>query len=1034
MFLTLLFTFTYGQLSAQNKTITGKVTSKDDGTGIPGATVRVKNGTVGSQTDVEGKYKLEVPTDAKQLEISFIGMATKVVEIGNQSEINIVLLTEDTDLNEVIVVGYSAQQKREVTGAVSSVKGTVIENLPVQSFDRALQGRAAGVVVSGANGVPGGAVSVRIRGVGSITAGNDPLYIVDGVQMNTGSANSTSTNASNNPLAFLNPNDIESMDVIKDAAAAAIYGSQAANGVVIITTKKGKAGDTKFGFNYYKGINEPLNNLAVTNSQQYLQSRFEAVQNSNPTLSPETVWTRILGQSRLDVTLTEAQRAALPTYDWQKEAFRTGNLDNYELTASGGNDKTTFYVSGAYQQQDASLRNVDMKRFTTRLSVTHKMTDRLILENSINLSSTTQRGTFGNINGGSFLGSPQFAAPLILPFNRIYNEDGSFFGLPADGGLAGSLNQNVIMTSDLNTIKNTTNQAVGNIRLNYKVMKGLTATAFAGVDFRYFKGVYVADPRTADGFNVSGRISDEAGQNINFINNYTLNYDKTLNDVHHITGLLGAEYRSDFSENISATGQGVPNYKFIFNNSAATPNAVGGLATGYKNAGVFGNIKYAYNKKYFLSVILRYDGSSRFGSESQYGIFPGISAGWTISEESFVKNIAAISQLKLRASYGQTGNNQIGNFDSRGTFSAASGTGTAVPGGTLTYGGVAGIGPNNLGNSSLSWEKNSTINLGIDYALFNGRISGAVDIYQRTNTDLLLGRAVPHTSGYGNISSNVGEMVNKGLEVEVTTVNVKYKTFTWKTSFNIALIANKVTKLNEADTVLPGDVSVRLNQPINSNFAARYAGVNPATGKGMWYDRNGNITYLPNNPNDFIVLGNDLSTTTGGLTNSFSYKGLELEVFFQYDFGRQALNSQNAFATRNGGSQFNTLLEPYLRRWQKPGDITDVPRPIDGNTEIRSVGATTGSRFYEDASYIRLKQITLSYMLPTTLVKKAKLTSVRFYATAINLLTFTKWGGVDPEFVSQVNPGVANTVANRNNNTGVVPQSRNYTIGVQIGF
>jgi TonB-linked SusC/RagA family outer membrane protein len=581
------------------------------------------------------------------------------------------------------------------------------------------------------------------------------------------------------------------------------------------------------------------------------------------------------------------------------------------------------------------------------------------------------------------------------------------------------------MNSDYNIIKNTNNQVVGNIAANYKIMDGLLFRGFAGMDFRYFKGTNFSDPRTADGQGVNGRVREESGQNTNFITNYTLNYDKVFNKVHHVTALAGAEYRSDIREDISLSGIGVPTYQFNTANSAATPENTGGLWTGFKRAGIFGSLKYAYNKKYFASVIMRYDGSSRFGENFRYGIFPSISAGWAISEESFMKNITVINQLKLRASYGQTGNDQIGNFDSRGLYGPSTG---------FTYNGVAGIVPTALGNSALKWEKNTTINLGIDYALFNGRISGAVDVYQRTNTDLLLGRAVPHTSGYGNISSNVGEMVNKGLEVEITTVNVKYKSFTWKTSFNISLISNKVTKLNEADTVLPGDVSVRLNQPINSNFAARYAGVNPATGKGMWYDRNGNITYLPNNPNDFVVLGNDLSTTTGGLTNSFSYKGLELEVFFQYDFGRQALNSQNAFATRNGGSQFNTLLEPYLRRWQKPGDVTDVPRPIDGNIEARSVSATSGSRFYEDASYIRLKQVTLSYTLPVTLIKKVKLTNVRFYATAINLLTFTKWGAVDPEFVSQVNPGVANTVANRNNNTGVVPQSRNYTIGIQIGF
>ncbi len=1022
MFLTLLFTFTYGQVLAQNKTITGKVTSKDDGTAIPGATVRVKNGTIGSQTDVEGKYKLEVPTDAKQLEISFIGMATKVVEIGNQSEINIALSAEDTDLNEVIVVGYSVQEKREVTGSVSSVKGSVIENLPVQSFDRALQGRAAGVLVQSANGVPGGAVNIRIRGTGSITAGNEPLYIVDGVQMNNSNNASFS---SNNPLSFLNPNDIESIDIIKDAAAAAIYGAQAGNGVVLVTTKKGKAGNTKFNLNYYKGINEALPNLRVLNSQQYLQARYEAVQNRNPTVAANDVWSSVLGASRLDPTLlTEAQRAGIPTYDWQKEAFKTGMIDNYEVTLSGGSDKTTFYLSGSYTQQDAAVRNVDFNRFTTRLNVTHKVNNKLTIENSINISSSAQRGTFGGPNGGSFLGSPVFSSPLILPFNRIYNEDGSYFGTPASGGLAGILGQNIIMNSDYNIIKNTNNQVVGNIAANYKIMDGLLFRGFAGMDFRYFKGTNFSDPRTADGVGVNGRVREESGQNTNFITNYTLNYDKTFNTVHRITALAGAEYRSDIREDINLSGIGVPTYQFNTANSTATPEGTGGLWTGFKRAGIFGSLKYAYNKKYFASVIMRYDGSSRFGENFKYGIFPSISAGWAISEESFMKNITVINQLKLRGSYGQTGNDQIGNFDSRGLYGPSTG---------FTYNGLAGIVPTALGNSALKWEKNTTIDLGIDYALFEGRIAGSFGVYQRTNSDLLLNRSIPQTSGFSSITSNIGEVVNKGFEVEVTTVNVKYKDFSWKTSFNIALIENRVTKLNGADTVLPGDNSVRLNYPIGTNYTFKYAGVNPALGRAMWYDNNGNITYTPRDPADRVIIGSDFATSMGGLRNTFAYKGLELDVFFQYEFGRQALNSQGSFMSENGGRAFNSLADIYERRWLKPGDITDVPRPFDNRAELRSISYNSGSRFFEDASYIRLKQVSLSYMLPTNWISVVKLSSVRLYATALNLLTFTKWGGVDPEFVSSPNPG-GDPVTGRNNNTGVVPQTRNYTFGIQIGF
>jgi len=1017
MLLTLLCTFVYGEVFAQSRTVTGKVTSKEDGTPIPGATVKVKGGTVGSQTDVEGKFKFEIPNDAKQLEVSFIGMATQFITIGTQNDFNIAMATDETDLNEVVVVGYSVQEKRQVTGAISTVKGDVIENLPVQSFDRALQGRAAGVQVQSANGVPGGAVSVRIRGVGSITAGNEPLYIVDGVQMNNSNNASFS---SNNPLSFLNPNDIESIDIIKDAAAASIYGAQASNGVVLVTTKKGKAGNTKFTLNYTRGINEPQPTLKMLNSQQFLQARYEAVQNRFPTTAPNAVWANVLGSVRLDPTLlTPEQRATIPNYDWQKESFKTGVIDNYELGISGGNDKTTFYLSGSYNSQDAAVRNVDFQRFTMRLNVNHKVNSRLSIDNSINLSSSAQRGTFGGPNGGSFLGSPVFSSPLILPFNRIYNEDGSYFGTPASGGLAGILGQNVIMNSDYNIIKNTNNQVVGNMGATYKIMDGLFFKAFAGLDFRYFRGTNFSDPRTADGQGVNGRVREESGQNTNFITNYTLNYNKTFNKLHQVAAVAGVEYRSDIREDISLSGIGVPTFQFNTANSTATPEATGGLWTGYKRAGAFGKVDYAFNKKYFASITLRYDGSSRFGENNQYGIFPGVSAGWMISEEAFLKNIAAISQLKLRASYGQTGNDQIGNFDSRGLYGA--------PG--LTYNGLAGIAPSALGNSALRWEKNSTIDLGLDYGFFAGRIFGSVGVFQKTTSDLLLDRPLPQTSGFSSITSNIGEVVNKGFEAEISTVNVNYKDFKWTTSFNITLLDNKVTKLNAADTVLPGNPRVRLNQPLGTNFTTRYAGVNPATGRAMWYDNTGNITYTPRTPTDQFVNGADLSTMFGGLTNTFSYKGLELSVFFQYDYGRTAFNGQNAFMSENGGRLFNSLLDIYERRWLKPGDVTDVPRPFDGNVEVRGASYTGGSRFLEDASYIRLKQLSLSYMLPTTLISKAKLSSVRVYGTALNLLTFTKWGGIDPEFVSLANPGGA-----ANNNTGVVPQTRSYTLGIQIGF
>jgi TonB-linked SusC/RagA family outer membrane protein len=996
---------------AQDRIISGKVTSSEDGNPLPGVNVVVKGTTVGTATGTDGTYRLQVPANAEALIFSFVGFLNQEVQIGNRSTIDVILQTDQKLLSEVVVTGYSTENKREITGAISSVKGDVIENLPMQSFDRAIQGRAAGVLVQAANGVPGGAVRVRIRGVTSISAGNEPLYIVDGVQLN----NAGNTDfVSSNPLAFLNPNDIESIEILKDAAAASIYGAQASNGVVLVTTKKGKGGKTNFNLNYQYGLVEPIKFMNVLNSQDWIKVRTEAIRNQNPTLTEAAALSAALTGIRQPGNLTAEQIAALPTYDWQRESYRTGIVNNIELSASGGSDKTTFYLSGSYNKQDANVLNVDFQRATMRLNLNHKVNNSLSFEQSINLSTINQRGPFGSPNGGSFLGSPYFASPLILPTNPIRNEDGTYFGRPQDGGIAGILNQNVIQVGEYNTIKNIINQLVGNFKLTWNIMEGLSFNSFAGIDYRVIKGENYSDPRNADAFAVRGRLNIENESIVNFTTNHTLNYMRTFARNHKVTGLLGVEYRSDVRESFNQVNITFPTSQFRTPQTGATPETVTGFWTGYKRAGAFGKVNYDFKSKYLFSFTARYDGSSRFGANNKYGFFPAVSAGWLMSEENFIKNNASwVDEIKLRASYGQTGNDQVGNFDALG-----------LVGGGFNYAGAAGIAPTQLANPNLRWERLSTANVGLDLSFFNRRLGTTIEYFNRKSTDLLLNQPVAWTAGYSNISTNVGEMINKGWEFSLNTVNLQIGSFSWRTNFNITLLENRVTKLAGADTVLPGNLTIRTGHPINVVFTAEYAGVNPATGRPMWYDANGNITYLPRNPADFKILGaSNLATTFGGLTNTFAYKGLELSVFFQYEYGRRVFNNQTAFLSELGGRTFNTLQDVFDRRWTTPGQITDVPRPINGNTEVRSNGLAFGSRFWEDASYIRLKQLTLSYNLPQSLVSKAKMSNVRLYAQAINLLTFTNWSGYDPEFLD--------TGAGNN---GVVPQSRNYTFGVQIGF
>nr|HAD51267.1 SusC/RagA family TonB-linked outer membrane protein [Algoriphagus sp.] len=486
---------------AQSRVITGTVTSAEDGMGVPGATILVKGTQIGVATDIDGKYSINVPSGNNVLVYSFVGLLTQEVSIGNKSIIDVTLQSDVTALGEVIVTGYGTQLKREVTGAVSSVKGEAIQNLPMQSFDRALQGRAAGVQVRSSNGLPGGAVNIRIRGVGSINAGNEPLFIVDGVQLNN---QSNASFTQSNPLAFLNPNDIESMEILKDAASAAIYGSQAANGVVIITTKRGKQGKAKFEFNAFSGETQPMKYLDVLGGAEWYQMRRDAHVNSG-VANPEATallnmgarpsnWQELTAAELNDIGL------GLPTYDWQRAVMGTGRLQNYEMSVSGGDEKTTFFLSGSYNYQESSFKPVDFERGTVKVALSHQANSKLNIETNINLSTFQQNVPFAV--AGSFLGSPAFSASAILPHNPIYNEDGTF-----NTSIGGVLGQNVVLVNEYNSGLQRTNTVVGNIVGTYKILNNLSFRSLYGLDYRLLQGERYTDPRTPDGAAVRGRAS-----------------------------------------------------------------------------------------------------------------------------------------------------------------------------------------------------------------------------------------------------------------------------------------------------------------------------------------------------------------------------------------------------------------------------------------------------------------------------------------------------------------------------------------------
>jgi TonB-linked SusC/RagA family outer membrane protein len=490
--------------------------------------------------------------------------------------------------------------------------------------------------------------------------------------------------------------------------------------------------------------------------------------------------------------------------------------------------------------------------------------------------------------------------------------------------------------------------------------------------------------------------------------------------------LLGFEYRDEVNETSTFNGIGFPTPDFTTPNAAATPVTIGGAWTGFKRVGFFGNLKYDLDKKYFLSFTLRYDGSSRFGSNNQFGYFPSVSAAWNLFEENFLKNSNIVSDLRIRASWGTTGNDQIGNFDSRILYGLG---GTRVAGAfnmNGLYNGVSGIGISGLGNPDLQWEKNETYNIGIDYGFANNRIAGSVDAFRRYSRDLLLDMSVPQTAGYNNIRKNIGEVLNEGLEFELRTINLDLGGFRWETNFNITFLRNEVLTLFDDVQVLPGDNTVRVGYPLFTNVNNPYAGVNPANGRPMHYDINGNLTYIRSAADLVPVGGQNMSDMYGGFTNTFTYKGIELSGFFQYDYGRTAANVQNFRMSDNGAVMRNSRSVFYDNRWTTPGQITDVPRPAFNRAESSRISSyQTTARFYEDASFIRLKQVTLAYNLPTSVLSKYRISNVKVYAQAINLLTWTKWTGYDPEF-QETDPA--------RGTEGIVPQTRNYTFGIQVGF
>lgn len=1016
-----------GSLYAQTtRRVTGKVTSTEDGTPLPGVSVVLKGTTTGTATDADGNYSIEVPSDNAVLSFSFIGLKSTEAVVGARSTIDVQMATDATQLTEVVVTGYGeGQEKRMITGSVTSVKGESFKDLPVQTFDRALQGRAAGVNITATSGQPGGALSVRIRGVGSISAGNAPLYIVDGVQVATTGGASSGGNASGNtninPLTSINPNDIQDIQILKDAASAAIYGAQSANGVVIITTKtgnRGKGEKTQIDFTVQEGVVEPHNLYKMLNGQQFAEYWTQAQINSG--LTPTYPW-------------GNPSDSTVNNFDWLKNVFKSGRLRSYDLSIRGGDAKTSYLISGSYNKQEGQVINSDWERFTGRVNLTTRaIDDKLTVNARINVSHNR---TWGTAADGNYINGPWIASFAALPtLNGIDPETGKTIPYAV-----GPFSYNIINYLEEEVRLGRTLGTVSSLSGSYKIVPGLTLSGLVGVDFSMNSDqsqrpstIYGLTP-TASSSGVNNRRTLDMNTNITLDYSLSFGADK----ANTIKTLVGFEYKSNTAEINGYTKTGFTNP--YFTKLISQGSAYSGVGTStwgeYKRMGYFAKVDYDYKEKYLASATIRRDGSSRFGDVNPYGTFWAGSLGWRLSSESFLENVSFINDLKIKAGYGIVGNSNIGNFSTITKFGSAGGLYPSNAGTSAT-----GLSITQLGNDAITWEKESIANIGVDFSLFNNRLYGSIEAWKKVNSDLLFDVPFLQSAGVRNSTTtqNVGEMQNKGVDIEIGGVIVDRGGFTWNSSFNIGTLNNKVTKLyNDLDTLTYTDGTPRLivGRPSSFLYVMQYAGVNPANGMGMVYDKDGNLSYEAPTIDYGKYGGTPIPKAYGGWSNTFSYKGITLDILFQYQFGSKVVNIDHQNFRSFVLGQVNQE-EKVLEAWKQPGDVTSVPKATV-NSVVNGIDQAyfNGNYYYpsnwvSDAGYIRLKSVTLSYELPSAIISKARLRSVRIFGMAYNLITWTKYDGIDPEVVAGVNSNSQGQAAS----IGNYPLGKQYSLGVSIGL
>lgn len=975
-------------------TVRGTVTDSKNGTPLQGVTIKAKGERNSTVTNADGTFELKVDK-AKSVEISSVGYNSQSVAIGD-GNVTVKMDLDNKGLAEVVVTGYSTKSKRANAGSVSTVSIDDIRTQPIASFDQLLQGQAPGINVKTGSGQPGRSADIVIRGKGSVNGSNSPLFIVDGVEVRGGD------------FSTMNQSDFESVTILKDAASTAIYGSRAGGGVIVVTTKKGKAGTTKFSYDMQMGQSRlPESKLKLMNTQEKLD--FEMDIAGNP-------W----GWSPAEL----AERRAIST-DWNDAVFRKGNMQSHQLSASGGNDKTTFYTSLGYFNQEGVLIETGLKRYTGRINIAH--TEKRV-KIGVNLSGgwSTYSGTD---EGNQSVGAPLNTVLWALPYEKAYNADGSY-------GTSLQFPYWINPAEDLkeNKGQNWQLKSTGNIFLEYKLpfINNLKFRINAGGDYSQFEDFTIANAGTQSAeqsgdltaeYLRQGRLSRSLDRRFRYTITNSLTHTAFLdkNQNHALTSSVYTEFVKNQGRSFNYTGYGL---LLPFRNEAGLvsgtadngyiPVVGGGFPENSALLSYFANVDYAFKNRYFLTVTGRSDGSSRLSPKNKWTQYGSVGAAWIISDENFY-HVNAINFLKLKASFGSVGNQSgIGEFP----YLQQYGRGTFAGEGTLRV--------NRLGNTDLTWEKRRTTNIGLEYELFRSRIRGSVEVYNSLTTGLFFSPRLPATAGgSNNFLSNAGNMENKGIEFSLNLKVINTPSFKWTVDANYAYNKNTIKSLPDNQTLqlYKSFQALQVGKPFNSFYLVQFAGVNPQLGNSQYYKADGKTITDVYDANDLVVLGTSDAPHNGGLTNTFSYKGIELSTFFVFSAGNYIYNN----------ARYNVEFYQYttsgfakngLNAWTTPGQITNFP-------DINEATQSSTTRFLEKGDFWRLRNVMLSYTLPKNIMSKLRIQNMRFFVQGQNLYTNFKFQGWDPE-VSSVSDADANSSASVSG--AQYPALKSVNIGLNLTF